>query len=351
MINHTYINQFKEGDVISDFYVINDIRRASTKQDCPYLSASLSDASGSVRMIIWEYDGALSPADNGEIVAVTGTVTSYQELPQLRVEQVELAVGTELGWEELDVLVPSAPIDVDSCMYYLWSTAQGLQHPEINKLCNALLEEHWELFTTIPAAKSVHHAFRYGLLMHTTDMLALAEVIAAQHRATINRDLLVCGVILHDIGKLFEFELSPVTGLVKSYTAEGNLLGHSCLGAIEVAKAAERLGIDPKISFAIQHMILAHHGDPSYGAAKVPMTPEAELLHDLDMLDSRREIYVENLANVRPGHLSRYIPALERAVYRSDSFVEGVGNTALPQPGNPSPVIEVTIPNYHDRSC
>ena len=349
--NHIFINSFSDSCVVSSLFVINDIRHSVTKAGKPYLSASLRDASGSIRMICWEYEGDISPVNNGDIVSVTGRVTTYRDQLQLSVEQLDLASPDEIEQEPLNALVPSAPIDVDACAYYVWSTAHRIQDPQLNALCNELLEKHWELFCEIPAGKSVHNAFRYGLLMHTADMLSLAEVIAAQHTENVNRDLLVCGVILHDIGKLFEYELSPVTGLVKGYTAEGNLVGHSCLGAIEVAKAAERLGIDPKISLAVQHMILAHHGDPSYGAAKLPMTLEAELLHDLDLLDSRREIYCEGLCNVKPGHLSRHIPSLERAVYRSERFGDAAAcdyeNGSFSQPAEMFPCQHIQLPDFH----
>lgn len=340
MINHLFTNRFTEGSVVSDIYVITDIRRGVTKSGKPYLSANLLDARGSVAMIAWEYEGGISPADNGELVAVTGLVTMYQDRPQLRVEQLTLQDAGGLSWEDIEALVPSAPIDADVCSYYVWKMAQSIQDPELNRLCNTLLEGHWEMFTTIPAGKSVHHAFRYGLLMHTADMLVLAEAIAAHHVDTVNRDLLVCGVLLHDFGKILEFELSPTTGLVKDYSPVGKLIGHSCLGAIEAAKAAAALGISSQTEMLVQHMLLSHHGNPAFGAAKEPMILEAEILHGLDMLDSRREIYTENLTDVQPGSCSCYIPALEHAVYRSallpgSSFVSGE---------NPGDTYKLTIP-------
>ena len=323
--NHIFINSFSDSCVVSSLFVINDIRHSVTKAGKPYLSASLRDASGSIHMICWEYEGDISPVNNGDIVSVTGRVTMYRDQLQLSVEQLDLASPDEIEQEPLNALVSSAPIDVDACAYYVWSTAHRIQDPQLNALCNELLEKHWELFCEIPAGKSVHHAFRNGLLMHTADMLVQAEAVAAHHSATVNRDLLLCGVILHDIGKLYEFQLSPVTGLVIGYTPLGNLLGHSSIGATEVAKAADSLGIDPEISLLVQHMILSHHGDPASGAAKSPMIIEAEILHDLDLMDSRREMYDENLRDVTPGNYSRYIPSLDRTVYRH-------GLTSYPAP-------------------
>ena len=314
MTNHMSIHSFIWNDRVAGYYIICNIRNAFTKAGKPFLRATLSDASGSIGMVFWDYEGDFTPANDGEIIVCSGQVGVYQDALQLNADSLAPAYLTALSADDIDTLVPVAPIDIDECMYYVWKLADSIQDPQIHKLCNYLLHEHWDLFTTIPAAKSVHHAFRYGLLMHTADMLFLAEAVAARH-PTVNRDLLICGVILHDIGKLYEFELSPVTGLVKSYSPAGNLVGHSCLGAIEVARAAEALGIDNTVSLAIEHMILAHHGDPAYGAAKVPMTIEAELLHCLDMLDSRHEIFIENAAGRNEQAGTSYIPALDRTVY------------------------------------
>ncbi len=316
MNDHYYINQFKNGSVVSDYYIISEIRSCITKSGKPYLSAILSDASGTVPMVAWEYDGNLCSAQNGEIILVTGLITLYQEFPQLRAEQITLPLQESIGHDILAALVPSAPINVERTMSYVWNTAQSIKDPQIRDLCLAILGENWDSFTTIPAGKCVHHAFRHGLLMHTANMLFLADSLTSDQVATpINRDLLLCGVMLHDIGKLVEFDLSPSTGLVTGYSVAGNLLGHSYLGADMVASVAEQLGTNPQLSFLIQHMILSHHGDPDRGAAKRPLTIEAELVHALDMLDSRREIYSEALSSLEAGSFSKLIPALDHPIF------------------------------------
>ena len=205
---------------------------------------------------------------------------------------------------------------MNACCQYVYGLVQSISHPQIRAICDDLLGSNWGLFTTIPAGKSVHHAFRHGLLMHTADMASLADTIAAGNSTHINRDLLLGGILLHDIGKLREFVLSPVTGLVTGYTDEGNLLGHSVLGAMMVGEAGARAGAGTQVIMNLQHMLLSHHGDPAAGASKVPMTIEAELLHDLDKLDSRRQIFTEQLQDAPPFCYTSQVPALDRRLYR-----------------------------------
>lgn len=314
--SHNYIHDLADSTIISDQYIIDDIRNCLTRAGKPYLSATLNDASGTVPVVVWDYSGSLTPANNGDVVSVSGRVVRYRDLPQIQAEQLTLVVPEQISDEMRSALVPAAPINFSECANFICSMVESIQDPQLRSLCDHLLQKHWELYTVIPAAKSVHHAFRNGLMMHTADMLVLANTLIAHNATEINRDLLICGILLHDLGKLFEFELCPSTGLVKGYTPAGNLLGHSALGVIEVAKAADALGLDPQLSLLVQHMILSHHGAPSSGAAKVPMIPEAELLHDLDLLDSRQQIYTENLKNVSPGGYSQYIPALDRILFQ-----------------------------------
>lgn len=313
---HNYIRDLTDGAIIADQYIVDDIRNCLTRSGKPYLSATLVDTSGNVPVVVWDYNGPLTPANNGDIVFVTGRVVRYRDLPQIQAEQLTPVVPEQISDEMRSALVPAAPINFSECTNFICSMVDSILDPQLRSLCDHLLQKHWELFTVIPAAKSVHHAFRSGLMMHTADMLVLANTLTAHNATEINRDLLICGILLHDLGKLFEFELSPATGLVKGYTPAGNLLGHSILGVIEIVKAADALGLDPQVSLLVQHMVLSHHGAPSSGAAKVPMIPEAELLHDLDLLDSRQQIYTTSLKNVSPGSYSRYVPALDRILFQ-----------------------------------
>jgi len=177
-----------------------------------------------------------------------------------------------------------------------------------------MLQRHGEMFRTIPAAKSVHHGFLSGLLMHTVNMLRMADYLAAQYADTVDRSLLLAGTLLHDFAKGEEFTRSEL-GLVTDYSVKGQLLGHLVLGAQEVAAVAREVGMPEEKSLLLQHMILSHHGEPEFGAAVRPMCAESELLSCIDLIDSRMEIYKESLAEVPIGAFSGRIFALEKKIY------------------------------------
>ncbi|MCI2057440.1 MAG: HD domain-containing protein, partial [Oscillibacter sp.] len=177
-----------------------------------------------------------------------------------------------------------------------------------------MLRRHGEDFRTIPAAKSVHHGFLGGLLMHTANMLKGAEAMAGLYGEVIDRSLLLCGTLLHDFSKIQEFTLSPL-GVVTEYSVKGNLLGHLVMGAEEVRDVCGALQVPEEKSVLLQHMILSHHGEPEFGAAVRPMCAESELLSELDEIDSRMEIYRETLNTVPTGEFSRRIFALDRRIY------------------------------------
>lgn len=195
--------------------------------------------------------------------------------------------------------------------------AASMEDGDYRRLCTAVLERHREAFSVLPAAKSVHHAFLYGLLMHTLNMLRLADYLSGLYAEVIHRDLLLAGALLHDLGKLWEFRLSPL-GLVTEYSVPGDLCGHVYMGAREVENVGRELGLPQEKLTLLAHLILSHHGDPEYGAAVQPMCAEAELLSLIDRMDSRMEIYAEALPQAQPGRFTLRVPALDKRIYRID---------------------------------
>ena len=161
----------------------------------------------------------------------------------------------------------------------------------------------------------MHHSLVNGLLMHTLYVARTAEHLAELYSDVVDRDLLLAGTILHDIAQCREFVTSPL-GLVTEYSVPGELLGHLVMGAQAVADAARELEIPEKKSLLLQHMLLSHHGEPEFGAAVRPMCAEAELLSLIDLVDSRMEIYKENLAETDLGRFSKRIFALDKKIFR-----------------------------------
>lgn len=288
-IDHINISDFQVSHPISGTYRISNIVIRQARNGNTYLRATLFDATGSINMVCWEYDG--SPLDPAlELVFVTGTVASYQGKPQFTAECFCLLTAEDCEAGELSGLVPCAPIDVNLYETRLNSLIHSISDPDLYSVCFHIFREHWGAFTTIPAAQIKHHAFLHGLLMHTVDTADLADA-AARNRPGVNRDLLVAGILLHDIGKIYEFEFSACTGLVTGYSEKGQLLGHAAIGFEMISRAAQAVGADPHIASRLQHMVLNHHS--AQPSDQVPMA-ELEMLRKLDAADSSCERCLES---------------------------------------------------------
>ena len=188
---------------------------------------------------------------------------------------------------------------------------EKIANKDIKMIVQVIMEENKEKILYYPAAKTNHHAIRSGLLYHIVRMLELAEKLSEIY-PFVNRDLLFAGVILHDIAKIDEMDANPL-GMVKDYTAEGQLLGHIVQGIKRVAQVGEQVGADEEISILLQHMILSHHYEPEFGSPKKPMIPEAELLHYIDIIDARMYDMENALMKIEPKQFTERIWVLERS--------------------------------------
>lgn len=314
MLEQTVIKELKVGDKIEGFYLLKDPQIKMTTGGKPFLRGGISDRTGCVEMKVWDYSGMITAADNGKVAFVSGAVSEYRGNLQVIADVIRLAEAEDQY--DLAELIPTAPIDVGQSYQDMERLVASITDDDYRVVCTAVLERFGVTLKTIPAAKSVHHAFLNGLLMHTCNMMRVADFLAGLYNECIDRSLLLAGTLLHDIGKGREFSLSEL-GLVTDYSAEGNLLGHLVIGAGEVAAVAAELGIPAEKSLLLQHLILSHHGKPEHGAAVIPKCAEATLLTYIDGIDSRMEIYREQLPNVKPGEFSGRVFALDGGmIYR-----------------------------------
>ena len=301
------------GEDVEGFYILKAAYPKTTANGKPFLSATLSDKTGASEIKVWDYTGPIASADEGKVVKIRGNVGEYRGTPQITVDRIRLA--DENDQYDVSALVPVAPIDVDVTMDELKALIVSIEDEDYRKVCQIFLEQHYDAWKNTPAAKSVHHGFLSGLLMHTTTMLKIADFLAGLYGDIINRSLLLAGTFLHDFGKQQEFTLSQL-GLVTDYSVKGQLLGHLVMGAQEVAKLAAVIGTPEDKAVLLQHMILSHHGEPEFGAAVKPICAESELLSQIDMIDSRMEIYRETLQDMQVGEVSNRIFALDKRVYK-----------------------------------
>ncbi len=246
---------------------------------------------------------------------VQGLLQEYRGALQVKIEKSRLA--SEEDPYDLMELVPSAPIDLNNAYARVQSLVQSIADSDYQAVCLEILRRHADGFRQMPAAKSVHHSFLGGLLMHTSYMMCMADYLAKLYGTVIQRDLLVAGTLLHDMAKLEEF-VTTQTGLVSEYSLKGQLLGHLVMGAQEISEICRELGTPEEKSLLLQHMLLSHHGVPEFGAAVVPQCAEAELLYYIDSIDSRMEIYRENLEKTPVGTFSPRIFALDKKIYHHE---------------------------------
>ena len=270
----------------------------TTRAGKPYLKCLLRDATGEVTARQWTIDeDAFPQLGSTGFVWAAGHTQVYNGQLQLIVEQIK---PVQVGQEELAALLPSTNRDINEMFTEVTSLLGSLKHPAIKALADIYLadEDLMSSFRQAPAAVSMHHAYIGGLLEHTLQLLNLAEAMLPLY-PRLNRDIVLMGLFLHDLAKTTE--LTWEKGF--DYTADGNLIGHVVRGAIwlqvKAALAGKQSGnrLPSEALRVLQHIIISHHGEPEYGAAKLPSTPEAIFVAMLDNLDAKTEMA---LAHSRP---------------------------------------------------
>lgn len=309
---HEDIVNFASGLEVCDYYILSRAEPKNGANGRVYLNAELKDATGTISCKQWDYSGDIHE-HVGSVIKIKGRVDEYRNAKQLIIDQSRPLMKADTP--DLSALLPVASIDAELAMSDIFKSIEAFSDEDYKRVCLAIYSEKKEDIMTSPAAKSVHHANIHGLLEHTCTMLRAAELICGLY-PFLNKSLLLSGVLLHDIGKLKEFNLSPA-GLVTEYSPHGHLIGHLVMGAMEVKRVCEELDIPEEKSMLLQHLMLSHHAEPEYGAAVVPRIPEAFMLHHLDAMDAELYQCREAIEAVRPGALTKNVYGLETALYRA----------------------------------
>lgn len=270
--------------LVDGFCLIKSIDQKTSSKGDTYLDMTLSDSDGEINAKLWRYNKA-THGEYGvnDLVKIRGMISQYNGADQLKIEKIR-PVTPEDGVNISD-FVKSADYSGEQMFGELYRLAESFCDEDLRKIVTAILEDNRLALLYWPAAFKLHHAVRGGLLLHTLSIVRLAEGVCRVY-PFVDRELLISGAILHDIAKLSEFKVAD-TGIATGYSAEGNLLGHLAMGAMVIDKYAEKLNINPKTAMLLEHMVLSHHGEPEFGAAVRPMFIEAELLSELDLMDSR----------------------------------------------------------------
>ncbi len=304
--------------VTAQFLVLSkEIRQKKTGE--PYLSLHLADRTGEVEGKMWDnVVEVMHTFERDHFVKVKGLPQLYNHRSQFVIHKLRRLEDNEV---DLADYFPCSERNPEEMFAELRGVIAGVGNAHLRALLTLIFEDHElaSLYKVAPAAKSIHHACRSGLLEHVLSLCALSKMTAA-HYPEVDPDLLVTGVILHDIGKVEELSYARSFG----YSAEGQLLGHIVLGLRLIGPKFDQVpGFPHKLRILVEHMIISHHGELEFGSPKVPLFPEALLLHHLDNLDSKMNAMRGALRRDphSEGEFTGWVAALERALLRKDRYL------------------------------
>ena len=290
------------------FWLIKTVDRKTNVKGAPYLDMMLCDKDGEISAKLWDYSElAHGTFDAGELVKVRATVTQFNGADQLRVEKIRKVTAAD--GVNISDFVPTAEYSGEMMLGAIMNAIAGVKDEDLKTLTYALVKEREKEILTWPAAFKLHHAVRGGLLYHTLSILKLSEGVCMLY-PSVDKDLLTCGIIVHDLCKIDEFDLNPA-GLVSSYSVKGELIGHLIMGAMKIEQKALELGISSEKAMLLEHMVISHHGQPDFGSSIRPMFLEAEILSQLDTLDATVYEITSAVGEVKEGEFTGRMWALD----------------------------------------
>ncbi len=296
-----------EGPIDMDF-MVKQCTKATSNNGSAYLSLILQDNSGTLDGKMWQItDADIDIAQAGNIVRIIGIMGTYKGHPQLKINEL---YPVHEGDVDMSRFIPVAPVPIPELESRLEKAIESIKDKDLRLLTKTILAERHDRFVHYPAAVTVHHAYMGGLLYHSLSVLDLC-LKAAENYPFLQKDYLIAGALLHDIGKTEELSGYKAS----SYTTAGNLLGHITMGAMIVDNAGKKLNTpQEKLSYLI-HMILAHHGELEFGSPKVPATAEALILHCMDDVDAKMACLVNYLDQTEEGGFTVKIPWMQNALF------------------------------------
>ncbi len=306
------VKDLAEGESVQDVYLLVEKELRQGAQG-PYLHLVVGDKTGRITGRLWEASRKIYEALPAEgLVQVTAQVRSFRGQPQLNVSRIAPAPGNA---DPADFL-PATTQDVKALWGTLRETFRTIADPGVRKLADAILDDPAiaKGLRQAPAAVTHHHAWVGGLLEHVVGLVRLAEAILPLY-PNLDRDLLLAGILLHDLGKIEELNV----GGAFRYTDAGKLVGHIGLGiAMLERKTAEIGGLPEPVRDQLRHLIASHHGQREWGALTLPATREAIALHYLDNLDAKLNAVEALLADAAelPGNWTEYVKTFDRAIYK-----------------------------------
>jgi 3'-5' exoribonuclease len=314
-----FVAELRADQTINTFFLVSEKEIRSTRDARRYLRLELTDRTGSIEARMWDgFEKDAATFDREGYVKVQARVENYRGKLQLAIDRVRRAEPSEVDSGDY---LPQTKLDVDALYAKLREYGEGIGNPALRRLVASVLDDPdiAPRLKRAPAAKMMHHAYLGGLIEHVVSLCGLARLVAG-HYPEVDSDLLMTGVILHDIGKLDELSYDRSIG----YTTTGQLLGHIMLEYEVVTKKMDEIeGFPPELKTLVQHMLISHHGQYEFGSPKLPMFREALLLHYLDDMDSKMAATRGALESEAGDEAwTAFNPALERRMLRIEDFLK-----------------------------
>jgi len=338
--------QFENKVVTSSFVVISkQVKPKKTGE--PYLALTLGDRCGQIEAKMWDnVEDAIGAFEQEDFLKIKGLLNKYKNRFQLTIHKLRRLSDSEVDFADY---LPKTTKNIDELWLTLGEFVSTFQNPHLKTLVQSLMSDP-EIATgyrSAPAAKSLHHAYIGGLLDHVVSLCRSCDLLSRNY-PQINRDLLLTGVFLHDIGKIYELAYTRSF----SYTSRGQLLGHMVI-ELEMlhAKIAQISNFPDELKTLLEHLIISHHGQYEFGSPKLPMFPEALMLHYLDDLDSKMEsmrAHFEREAEAGSSWTT-YNPSLGRMLLNTAKFLKGekeeAAAAAAGDPASTGGAADVEIPS------
>lgn len=307
-----FIKDLQVGQQVDTYYKLQAVEKRLKKDGTSFLAIELMDKTGKIPAKIWDNaEASLKILKPGNVYRLKGYVNEYMNKKEIKVDGIRPALTADKDFDPGD-FEESCNFDAGSMFDQLiGDVKRNIGKPYLVQLVDAFAAAYGGKFKNHYGAQKIHHAYLGGLLEHTYSMVQLAVFIAVHYK--LDKELLVIGTLFHDVGKIFEFTITPVP----QATMQGGLVGHIVLGnAIFLELKNKIQGFPEELSIKIQHLLISHHGEKEFGSPEVPMIPEAYALHVIDLLDSRIKIMEEAIKNSETGGIfSDYINALGRRLY------------------------------------
>lgn len=304
------IRDWETGQGVEAFVVLRKLERRESPGG-ERLSLEFGDQSGRIGAVMWEgFETVVDDLTVGMVVKVRGSVGIYRDRPQLKVERIRMATADEAQPSDF---LPRSPVEHDELTRRLDACLESLNNPALRKLMDNLFGQGdlRERYLAAPAGKLWHHNTVGGLAEHSLNLVRLCDY-ACEMYPGLDRDLLVCGALLHDLGKIDQYEFTAMI----DYSDEGRLIGHINSGDHRVASAIEATADFPaETARALRHLILSHQGAFEKGSPVLPMMPEAFVLHHMDELDSQMGAVRRIGEKSGDADWSEYVNLLGRYIY------------------------------------